>query len=204
MIAAVGLAGCSGTGALAPTASAPTHSSVPASPAVYTFGVAGSQGAIVALQHDKPTPVTGIKGKVVQIASSNSDGYALTSAGTVWAWGAGAYGELGDGTTPEDAATAVKVAFPAGVKITSLPNPMPFDAGLAIDSQGNVWGWGFDPWHELCLPASEVLHPSKLPLTGVTLATESGGGLLWVPVAFVVAIAVAAINAWVLLVEVLH
>ncbi|MGH3237622.1 MAG: RCC1 domain-containing protein, partial [Streptosporangiaceae bacterium] len=152
-------------------ASAPAVSPDSSGPTVYTFGVVGSLGAITALQHDKATPVTGIEGKVVQIASSNSDGYALTSAGTVWAWGAAAHGELGNGTTPGDITTAVKVDFPAGVKITSLPNPMPFDAGLAIDSRGNVWGWGYDPWHELCLSAFQVLRPSKLPLTDVTLAT---------------------------------
>lgn len=37
---------------------------------------------------------------------------------------------------------------------------------------------------------------------GVTLLTGVGGGLYWLPAAFVLAIAVAAVNAWVLLVEV--
>ncbi len=171
MIAAVGLAACSAAGAPARSTSAAARRPGSAGPMVYTFGVVGSLGAITALQHDTPTPVTGIEGRVVQIASSNSDGYALTSAGTVWAWGAGANGELGNGTTPEDVTTAARVDFPAGVKITSLPNPMPFDAGLAIDSHGNVWGWGFDLGHELCLPALEPLRPMKLPLTDVTLAT---------------------------------
>ena len=43
-----------------------------------------------------------------------------------------------------------------------------------------------------------------LLLAGVTLATGHGGGLYWLPVAFVLAIVIAAINAWVLLVEVLR
>jgi hypothetical protein len=43
-----------------------------------------------------------------------------------------------------------------------------------------------------------------LLLAGVTLATGHGGGLYWLPAAFVLAIAIAAINAWVLLVEVLR
>jgi hypothetical protein len=41
-------------------------------------------------------------------------------------------------------------------------------------------------------------------ISGVTLAAGAGGGLLWFPVAFVLAILVAAVNAWVLLVEVLR
>ncbi len=78
----------------------------------------------------------------MQIATSNSDGYALTSSGTVWAWGVASYGELGDGTTPAYSTRAVKVDFPAGVRITSLANPMPFDGALAIDAHGHVVGVG--------------------------------------------------------------
>ena len=43
-----------------------------------------------------------------------------------------------------------------------------------------------------------------LVISGVTLAAGAGGGLLWLPAAFVLAIFVAAVNAWVLLVEVLR
>lgn len=39
---------------------------------------------------------------------------------------------------------------------------------------------------------------------GITLAAGSGGGLYWLPAAFVLAITVAAVNAWVILVEVLR
>jgi hypothetical protein len=45
---------------------------------------------------------------------------------------------------------------------------------------------------------------ASLVLAGATLAAGSGGGLNWLPVAFVLAVAVASINAWVLLVEVLR
>ena len=78
----------------------------------------------------------------MQIATSNSDGYALTSSGTVWAWGVASYGELGNGTTSPYSTRAVKVDFPAGVKIVGLANPMPFDGALAIDSQRPRVGMG--------------------------------------------------------------
>jgi hypothetical protein len=39
---------------------------------------------------------------------------------------------------------------------------------------------------------------------GITLAAGHGGGLFWLPAAFAVAIMVASVNAWVLLVEVLR
>jgi hypothetical protein len=43
-----------------------------------------------------------------------------------------------------------------------------------------------------------------LVVAGITLAAGHGGGLFWLPAAFVVAVFVAAVNAWVLLVEVLR
>jgi hypothetical protein len=49
-----------------------------------------------------------------------------------------------------------------------------------------------------------LMLTAALTGAGVTLAAQAGGGLDWLPVAFVLAIAVAAINAWVLLVEILR
>jgi hypothetical protein len=43
-----------------------------------------------------------------------------------------------------------------------------------------------------------------LLVCGITLAAGHGGGLFWLPAAFVIAIAVTATNSWGLLVEVLR
>jgi alpha-tubulin suppressor-like RCC1 family protein len=138
---------------------------------VYRWGVVGNQGKIAQLELEAPAAVTGIAGKVVQIATSNSDGYALTSAGEVFAWGVNSFAELGDGHETPYQTTAVKVGFPAGVKIASLANPMPFDGGLAIDSAGRAWGWGLNADDDLCLSGLIEATPQKLPLSDVTLAT---------------------------------
>jgi len=140
-------------------------------PGVVSFGVVGNRGKIPQLEHDRPTAVPGITGTVVQIATSNSDGYALTGAGTVWAWGVGSSGELGTGTAPASSRRAVEVEFPAGVRIATLADPMPFDGALAIDSTGHAWGWGLNADGDLCLPGLQVLRPERLPLSEVTLAT---------------------------------
>jgi hypothetical protein len=166
LIALLGLPACSSTTAHPSGAGTAAGGTV-----VYTFGVAGTRGPVPQTLHDKPTPIRGIAGRVVQIAASNSDAYALTSAGTVWAWGVGSYGELGNGSTPAYVRTAAKVDFPEGVKITSLLNPMPFDGGLAIDSRGIAWGWGLNASHDLCLPGGLLItRPAKIPLPHVTLA----------------------------------
>lgn len=155
-----------------------TVSSPPGStaPTVYRWGVPGSKGAVTSLERTTPTAVAGIKGKVVQIATSNSDSYALTSNGDVWAWGVDNYGEFGNGTAGPDSVHAVQVSFPKGIRIVALPDPMPFDGALAIDSHGHAWGWGLDADGDLCLPtlpghnASVELQPRQLPLTDVSLA----------------------------------
>lgn len=143
---------------------------------VFSFGVVGSGFGpkLLPLQHQVPTLVTGIPGLIVQVVTSNSDTYALTASGSVWAWGAGSTGELGDGATPAFAATPVEVRFPAGVRITKLANPMPYDSALAIDAHGVAWGWGFNWHHTLCLPGGEHRIPVPLPLVQVTLATGAG------------------------------
>lgn len=143
----------------------------PAVAGVYSFGDVAAGRKLRAFGHDTPTRVAGIQGKVIQVAISNSDGYALTAAGAVFAWGAGGRGELGDGQRSRFAIRAVRVRFPAGVKIVSLPNPMPFDGALALDSHGHAWGWGLNRSADLCLSRRLELVPRRIPLSDVTLAT---------------------------------
>ncbi|MFZ0275192.1 MAG: hypothetical protein WAL34_25395, partial [Acidobacteriaceae bacterium] len=150
--------------------STPSTSSTGATTA-YRWGVVGNKGKVTQLERSTPIAVRGINGTIVQIATSNSDGYALTSAGQVWGWGVNSYGELGDGQTSPYDTSAVEVDFPAGVRITALANPMPFDAGLAIDSTGRAWGWGLNGENDLCLSGLVVTHPEQVPLSDVALAT---------------------------------
>jgi alpha-tubulin suppressor-like RCC1 family protein len=163
---AAGLTACTS----ASTSTRPPDHNAPGS-TVYRFGVVGNQGKIAQLELSTPAAVGGITGDVTQIATSNSDSYALTSSGEVWAWGVASYGELGDGQTAPYSTRAVRVDFPAGVTIAALANPMPFDGALAIDSHGHAWGWGLNASGDLCLPALLQLRPARLPLSDVTLAT---------------------------------
>lgn len=107
---------------------------------------------------------------VTQIASSNSTEYALLDNGQVWAWGEGYNGELGNGKDVNSFDTAVQVRFPAGVKIAYLPtDAMPYDTALAVDTEGNAWGWGINAGGSLCLGNHQSYNePVQLPLTDVT------------------------------------
>ncbi len=116
---------------------------------------------------------------IVQISASNSTSYALTKNGEVWAWGAGQFGALGNGTAPAVSKAPVRVDFPRGVTITSLPTPMPYDTGMAIDSHGHVWGWGPNVYRSLCIAKANLERPERLPFTHVTLASGAGGHALY-------------------------
>lgn len=117
------------------------------------------------------SPVTvSLPAPVQQIGSSNSDYYALLTNGTVYAWGYGAHGGLGDGNT-KNSSTPVQVQFPAGVKIASIPTDAdPWDTGYAIDTNGNAWGWGANAGGEFCLGnVQNYLTPTEItPFTNVT------------------------------------
>jgi alpha-tubulin suppressor-like RCC1 family protein len=111
-----------------------------------------------------------LPGRVAAVASSNSSEYALLTDGSVYAWGLGNAGQLGDGATQNSFTEPVRVRFPAGVKIASLPiNVMPYDTGLAVDTKGHVWGWGDNQGGELCLGNNhQHLTPVRLPFSDVT------------------------------------
>jgi alpha-tubulin suppressor-like RCC1 family protein len=161
-------------------------------PAILAGGAASARaaagGTVERWGHGKLSPVAvHLPGPVAEVGTSNSAEYALLANGTVWAWGVGTRGELGDGSTLSSA-TPVRVKFPAGVRIASIPaNSMPWDTAFAIDTTGHVWGWGANRGGELCL-GNRQSHsiPVKLPLSRVTAVAGAdqhtsydAGGILY-------------------------
>jgi len=107
------------------------------------------------------------------VVATNSDTYILTMQGFVYAIGWDNYGELGNGTA-KDTYTTTPVLVDLGATITSLPSVMPASTGLAIDSNGHVWGWGANTDGALC-SLGEQETPTELSFSNVTLAIGAGG-----------------------------
>jgi len=116
-----------------------------------------------------PVAIT-LPGIVAQVGSSNSTEYALLTNGRLYAWGLGGQGQLGDGKDHNSFTRPVRVRFPAGVRIASIPtDAMPYDTGLAVDTRGHAWGWGHNGGGQLCLGNRRPeFTPARLPLRHVT------------------------------------
>ena len=112
---------------------------------------------------------------VTAVAAGSIDSLALTSTGSVLAWGYNLDGELGDGTkTNSDAPVTVKL--PPGTKVTAIA------AGgyssLALTSTGAVYAWGYNAEGELgngTKTNSDV--PVKVKLSAKVTAIAAGGGI---------------------------
>ncbi|HEY3978211.1 MAG TPA: hypothetical protein VGM79_13120 [Streptosporangiaceae bacterium] len=163
-VAAVFLAGCTASHASAQlTAARPATSTVERWGSFFADGILNTDTAV------SPVKVS-LPGTVAQVGSSNSTEYALLTNGSLYAWGLGAQGELGNGAMADSPARAVRVTFPAGVKIAYIPaDVMPYDTALAVDTKGRAWGWGDNAFGELCLGDNAIRStPVPLPFTHVT------------------------------------
>jgi putative cell wall-binding protein/alpha-tubulin suppressor-like RCC1 family protein len=98
-------------------------------------GATGSIGQPAAI-NDTPVPVQGLSG-ITALAASYNAGYALDSAGTVWAWGSGALGQVE--TTPNYPHSEVPVRVAGLPRITAIGAG--WSDGYAIAADGTVWGW---------------------------------------------------------------
>jgi alpha-tubulin suppressor-like RCC1 family protein len=130
----------------------------------------------------KTSPATvQLPGTVAQVGTSNSTEYALLTDGTVYAWGMGTQGQLGNGSDQNSFETPVRVHFPKGVKIASLAtDAMPYDSALAVDTRGNPWGWGVDSAGEFCRGNTQMYNaPVRIPLSQVTTLAGADGHALY-------------------------
>jgi alpha-tubulin suppressor-like RCC1 family protein len=122
-----------------------------------------------------------LPGIVAEVGTSNSTEYALLTDGRLYGWGLGTQGQLGDGGRENSFTKAVRVRFPAGVKIASIPTDvMPYDTGLAVDTKGRAWGWGRNAGGELCLGNRKIYRtPARLPMSHVTTLAGASGHALY-------------------------
>ena len=79
-----------------------------------------------------------------RLAAGETHTLAVADDGTVWAWGANSYGQLGDNTLTSRAVPA-QVPGLAGVVAVAAGG----GHSLALKSDGTVWAWGRNSWGQL-------------------------------------------------------
>ena len=155
---------------------------------IYSWGLNedGQLGDGSTTNSDTPIAVTLPTAAVpVAVAAGDLHSLALTSDGTVFAWGDNVSGELGNGSTTESA-TPVKVQFPPGVTVTAIaagsyaniPGQPGGDYNLALASTGAVYGWGNNLYGTIgngTTKNSDVPTLTDLP-DGVTATDLIAGG----------------------------
>jgi len=116
---------------------------------------------------------------VTAISAGDDFSLALTSSGTIWAWGctnqANDNGVLGNGTNT-GSQIPVQVTMPAGVMVTAIAAG--HDFSLALTSTGTVWAWGYGIDGEL---GNGTNTNSNIPVqvnmpSGVKVIAISAGG----------------------------
>lgn len=115
--------------------------------------------------------------KVTAVAAGALHSLALTSTGTVLAWGENADGQLGNGNR-KNSAVPVKVKLPAGTKVVAVAAGGYFS--LALTSRGTVLAWGYNADGELGnggKKTTAVPVRVKLPRAAKITAVAAGGSL---------------------------
>jgi alpha-tubulin suppressor-like RCC1 family protein len=194
-----GSAGALGNGTTTSTQDTPVSVSLPSgvSPVAVTSGLdtgyaIGSDGNLYAWGDgtdgalgNGTTPATQSTPVVVSlpngvtpmaIAAGDHTGYALGSNGTLYAWGSGTVGELGNGTTTSTQSTPLAVPLPAGVAATAIAAAG--QTAYAYGTDGALYGWGSGSAGQLGNgTSSDSSTPGKVSLPPGFVATGIAAGL---------------------------
>ena len=141
---------------------------------VYAWGFNGfgQLGNGTTTSSDTPVVVSLPAGTYTALAAGADSSYALSSNGTLFAWGTNGSGQLGDGSTASSDIPRA-VSAPPGVTFDAVAAGA-FHA-LALSSSGSVYAWGSDASDQLG-PNATGTETSPVAVTLPVSATALAGG----------------------------
>ena len=140
---------------------------------VYTWGANGygqlgidSKGFVTTpKQVSLPT-----EDKVIAVAAGNSFSLALTSTGSVYAWGLNSFGQLGTSTDLTNRTEPQRIEALSEIFVTSICAGN--TTGAAISADGKVWLWGDNQKGQLGSSAGDILMPVQKTSSASYFATQ--------------------------------
>jgi alpha-tubulin suppressor-like RCC1 family protein len=148
------------------------------------FGQRGT-GGCCAIVSPVPLQIPGLS-DVTAIAGGYGTGYALRSDGTVWSWGDGQSGALGDGNDESYSTVPVQVSGLEHLHITAIAAGIV--TGYALTSDGFVWAWGAGnvgqlgnggTTNSLAAQVSQLSHVTAIAAGGSTGYAVLGNDTVW-------------------------
>jgi alpha-tubulin suppressor-like RCC1 family protein len=137
---------------------------------VIGMAVGAAAGAEVPRPRPAGQPEQVAAGGVVDVEAGFYHSLALTSDGTVWAWGSNEFGQLGDGTTRRHRRP---------VQVADLHDVVAITAGefdsLALKSDGTIWAWGYNSDGQLG-DGTTTNRVKPVQVTGLMDVVEIGAG----------------------------
>ncbi|HEY5895710.1 MAG TPA: chitobiase/beta-hexosaminidase C-terminal domain-containing protein [Chthoniobacterales bacterium] len=124
----------------------------------------GSQIPVQVKQMDGPN-LTG----VVAIAARESSVLAMKADGTLWGWGSGGSGLLGNGGT-----SAQNLATQSGMIRDMVEIVLGSSHGLGIRDDGSVWSWGYNSQGQLGRTGGGI-NPGVVPGLSNAMGIAAGG-----------------------------
>ena len=131
--------------------------------AIYAWGANfyGQLGTGTPDSSDRPTRVDTPAGVTFKAIAAGSDfSLALSTTGTVYAWGNNEVGQLGAPAVIQSSAVPVPVVMPAGVTFASITAGAEY--ALAISTTGKVYAWGQDNTAQLAGPTDNTGQPEPV------------------------------------------
>ena len=135
----------SGSGLPSPT-SGLVFSTTPAQPLAIGFNSNGQLGVthLGGASISTPAGIAPASSQFVALSAGGTHSLGLRADGTVWAWGANTYGQIGTGAGA-DQWSPTEVPTPGGMVAISAG----LGHSLALGVDGTVWAWGFNAQGQL-------------------------------------------------------
>jgi alpha-tubulin suppressor-like RCC1 family protein len=146
---------------------------------VFAWGEAGLVVPPGGQQQNAPVQVP-LLSDIIEVEAGYENALALKSDGTVWSWGDGSKGQIGDGQEYGEGGTNIPKQVVGLTGVVDIASG--YYNGYALKSDGTVWAWGDNSRSQLgngvvCQDCYSNVPVQVAGLTGVISVSEDGFAL---------------------------